>query len=75
MRYLNHGRKTYNQIYSTEKLKSNELYSLSILMRNTVPTSQKYFENFFPNLCFLWKDVYILPRIVTINTGLRLFHY
>ena len=56
------------QIYSIEKLKANELYSLSISLKNTVPTSQKYFENFFPNLSFTWKDVYILPRIVTINT-------
>ena len=44
-------------------------------MRNTEPTSQKYFENFFPSLSFTWKDVYILPRIVTINTRLRVFQY
>ena len=42
-------------------------------MRNTVPTSQKYFENFFPSLSFTWKDVYILPRIITIDTRLRVF--
>ena len=40
-----------------------------------MPTSQKYFENFFPSLSFTWKDVYILPRIVTINTRLRVFQY
>ena len=44
-------------------------------MRNTVPTSQKYFENIFQSLSFTWKDVYILPRIVTINTRLRVFQY
>ena len=65
---LNHHLIKNNQIYSIEKLKANELYSLSISLKNTVPTSQKYFENFFPNLSFTWKDVYILPRIVTINT-------
>ena len=64
-----------NQIYSIEKFKANELYSLFISLRNTVPTSQKYFEFFFPNLSFTWKDVYILLRIVTINTRLRVFQY
>ena len=73
--YLNYHLIKNNQIYSNEKLKANELYSLSILLGNTVPTSQKYFEDFFPNLSFMWKDVYILPRIVTINTRLRIFQY
>ena len=62
-----------NKIYSIEKLKANDLYSLSISLRNTVPTSQKYFEDFFPSLSFTWKDVYILPCTVTINTRLRVF--
>ena len=44
-------------------------------MRNTVPALQKHFENFFPSLSFTWKDVYILPPIVTINTGLSIFQY
>ena len=46
-------------------------------LRNTVPTSKKYFENVFPSLSlsFTWKDVYILPRIVTINTRLQVFQY
>ena len=73
--YLNHHLIKNNQIYSIEKLKANELYPLSISLRNAVPTSQKYFENIFPSLPFTWKDVYILPRIVTINTRLRVFQY
>ena len=44
-------------------------------MRNTVPALQKHFEIFFPSLSFTWKDVYILPPIVTINTGLYIFQY
>ena len=73
--YLNHHLIKNNQIYSIEKLKVNELYSLSISLRNAVPTSQKCFENFFPSLSFTWKDVYNLPCIVTINTRLRVFQY
>ena len=61
--YLNHHPLKNNQIYSNEKL--------SISLRDTVPTSQKYFEKFFPSLSFTWKDVYILPRIVL----LRVFQY
>ena len=64
-----------NQTYSIEKVKANELYSLSISLRNTVLISQKMFWNFFPNLSFAGKDGYILPRIATINTRLRVFQY
>ena len=49
--YLNHHLIKNNQIYSIEKLKPNELYSLSISLRNTVPTSQKYFERFHVERC------------------------
>ena len=73
--YLNHHLMKNNQIYSIEKLKANELYSLFISLRNTVPSSQKYFEIFFPGLSFTWKDFYVLPRIVTINTRLCVFQY
>ena len=50
--YLNHDLIKNNQTYSIEKLKANELYSISILLRNAVPVSQKYFENLSPNLSF-----------------------
>ena len=60
------------QIYFIEKLKANELYSLSISSRNTAPTSQKVS---FPSLSFTWKDIYILPCIVTINTRIPVFQY
>ena len=73
--YLNLHLIKNNQIYSIEKLEANEFYSLSISLRNTVPTSQKYFENFFPSLSFTWKDVYILPGILILNTRLRVFQY
>ena len=60
--YLSHRLIKNNQIYFIEKLKANELYFLSVSLRNTVPTSQNYVENFFPNLSFIWKHVYILPN-------------
>ena len=72
---LNHHLIKNNQIYSIKKLKANELDSLSISLRNNVPTTQKYFEIFFPSLSFTWKDIYVLPHIATINTRLRVFQY
>ena len=56
--YLNHHL-LKNQIYSIEKLKANELCSLSISFLYR----------------FTWKDVYILPGIVTINMRLHIFQY
>ena len=44
-------------------------------MKNTVPTSQKYLKNCFPDLAFIWKDIYTLPHNVTVNTQLCTFPY
>ena len=44
-------------------------------MKNTIPSSRKYFENLFPGTSIVWKDVYLLPRLVTVNSTLRMFHF
>ena len=51
-----------NQILAIEKLIPKELYSLSIALKNELPTSQKYFSNIFHNLQVEWKEIYLLPR-------------
>ena len=33
-----------------------------------------YFENIFPDTSMKWRDAYILPRLVTINSTVRMFH-
>ena len=71
--YLNHHLIKNNSIVAIEKLIPAELYSLSIVNRQNIPTSQKYYKNLFPNFDIEWKDVYILPRKVTIDTKLRMF--
>ena len=73
--FLNHHLLKDRQIYSIEKLNSKELYSLSISLKNTIPSSRKYFENLFPGTSIVWKDVYRLPRLVTVNSTLRMFHF
>ena len=46
-----------------------------ILSSGNTPTSQKYFGKVFPNENFDWKKIYILPRVVTINSFQRNFQY
>ena len=58
-----------------EKLTAREIYSVLILSSGNTPTSQKYFGKVFPNENFYWKKIYILPRVVTINSFHRNFQY
>ena len=46
-----------------------------MLSSGNTPTSQKYFGKVFPNENFDWKKIYILPRVVTINSFQRNFQY
>ena len=54
-----------------DKLTATEIYS--ILSSGNTPNPQKYFCEVFPNENFDWKKVYILPRVVTINSFQRNF--
>lgn len=46
-----------------------------MFLKTEIPTSQKYFANLFPNLQLEWKDIYMLPRKVSMDTKLRIFQY
>ena len=39
------------------------------------PTSQIYFENVFQKYHFQWNIIYLLPRLVTIDSVMRAFQY
>ena len=58
-----------------EKLSSKELYSLLISAIDHQSTSQKYFDNLFPNIELLWKEIYQTVRKATANSHLRCFSY
>ena len=75
LEYLSHHLIKNNQILALEKLISKELYSLSIFLNTETPTSQKHFMRLFSNLQCDWKDIYLLPHKVTIDTKLRIFQY
>ena len=58
-----------------EKLSSKELYSLLISAIDHQPTSQKYFNNLFPNIELTWKEIYFTAHKATANSHLRCFNY
>ena len=64
-----------SRIIIFEKLSSKELYSLLISAIDHQPTSQKYFDNLFPNIELPWKDTYLTACKVTANSHLRCFNY
>ena len=62
-------------IVTLDKLSCKDLRSILLARKNIKPTSQRYFETHFPNYILLWKNIYLLPRLVTSNTSLRNFQY
>ena len=60
-----------SRIIILEKLNSKELYSLLISAIEHQPTSQKYFDNLFPNIELLWKEIYLTACKATANSYLR----
>ena len=57
------------------KLTSRESYSTLMSNIENKPTSQIYFEKFFPNKPIKWAKIYLLPRKVTYYTYLLCFQY
>ena len=62
-----------NQILCLTKLNSNELYKIQIIIKYKKPISQSYFEKNFNNSNLDWKAIYLLPRIATVDTTIRVF--
>ena len=54
---------------------TREIYSVLLLSPGNTPTSQKYFDKAFPNENLDWKQTYILPGVVTVNSFQRNFQY
>ena len=64
-----------NQILVVSKLISKELYKLLITIKEEVPSAQIYYDKYFENINLNWKEIYLLPRLVTLNARLRVFLY
>ena len=65
---LNHHLIKNARILTLDKLMAKKICSILISSLKDKPTSQNYFENSFPNHTFDWKQIYLLPRIITINS-------
>ena len=64
-----------SRIIILEKLISKELNSFLISAIGHQPTSQKYFDNLFPNIELSCKEIYLTARKATANNHLRCFNY
>ena len=67
--------KYYREILCLDKFDSKELYNIQLLANFLKPASQAYFENIFAGHVFEWDNICILPRIVTIDSRIRIFEY
>ena len=54
---------------------SKEIYGILIESSDSKPSSQLYYENVFQNSNVDWKTIYMLSRIVTNDSRLRVFQY
>lgn len=64
-----------NQMLVIENLILKELQHLSIVLKNDLPASTKYFPNISPSLQAEWKGTYLSSREVSIDTNLRMLQY
>ena len=59
-----------------KKLSSKQLYSLLIsAIDHHQATSQKYFDNLFPDIKLPWKKIYVTAQKVAANRHLRCFNF
>ena len=72
---LDHQLLKNNRTLGIEKMNSKEIYSIIISSKVNMQTSRSCFEKKFPLYNFQWKDIYTLPRKVTINAYIRSFQY
>ena len=64
-----------SRVLTIQKATSKELYWILITTVKYKPTSQKYFEKKFTDLSLDWKEIYMIPRIVSSKTYMRCFQY
>ena len=72
---LNHHLIKKNNLISLNKLHCQELYDVLVYTSPDQPTSHVYFENLFREQELNWKEIYILPRKVSLDCNVRSFQY
>ena len=67
---------THQEILFHTTPNSNELYKIQFKIKYKKPTQlQTYFEKIFINSNLDWKTIFLLPRIATVDTIIRVFQY
>ena len=64
-----------NTLIGIEKLNLRQLHSLLVYTHSFTPTSQKYFMESFKTSSFDWKQIYLLLRLVTLDSYSRSFQH
>ena len=64
-----------NTLIGIEKLNSRQLYSLLVYTHPFTPTSQKYLNELLKTDSLDWKHIYLLPRLVTLDSYSGSFQY
>ena len=64
-----------HQFYCLNKLITKEIYSILIQSGGSKSSSQLHYKNGFQNSNLDWKTIYVLPRIATKDSRLRVFQY
>ena len=72
---LNHHLIKKNNLTGLDKLHCRELYNILVYASPHKPTSQVYFENLFRDQELIWKDIYLLPQKVPLDSKIRSFQY
>ena len=57
-----------NTLIGIEKLNPRQLYSLLVYTHPFTPTSQKYLNELLKTDSCAWKQIYLLPRLVTLDS-------
>ena len=64
-----------SRVITVKKVTLKDLYWILITTIEHKPTSQKYFGKRFTYLSLDWKEVYMIPRIVSNNAYMVCFQY
>ena len=62
-----------SHIYYLKKLSSKEIHSILFESSDSKPSFQLYYKNIFQNSNLDWKTIFMLSRIVTKDSRLRVF--
>ena len=61
------------QIHCVSRLNSKEIYDILAEKNVVIPSSQQYYNDLLRDIALDWKNIYLLQRIVSLRTKVRIF--